>query len=87
MMTTTLGLSVLRAVLTRWTSHYLAYCRLADLHLALQTVVTNDERLPAPQQCVIIGDARAKEKARRMVKTILDGRFWTAISRYAFTLT
>ena len=80
-MTNTNGLAVLRAVLTRWTSHYLAYCRLDDLRLALQTVVQNDVILPDEKKCVIIGDSRAKEKARSMVVIINDPRFWVALGR------
>ncbi|KAG2116714.1 uncharacterized protein F5147DRAFT_649153 [Suillus discolor] len=36
-------LAVLRAVLTRWLSHYLAYCHLLELRTALELLVTKHE--------------------------------------------
>ena len=41
-MTNTCGLSVLRAVLMHWTSHFIAYKQLLALKLAMQTLVVND---------------------------------------------
>lgn len=85
-MTGSQGLSVLRAVLTRWTSHFIAYCRLEELRLALQAVVKNDEQLPPARKCIMIGDARAKAKASTMIAYITDGKFWDAIVRYVYIL-
>ena len=75
------GLSVLRAVLTRWTAHYLAYVRLLTLRQALEAVVTNDRHKPEKEQCVIIGDTKAKAKARSMVGLILDSQLWQALEK------
>ncbi|KAI0073823.1 hypothetical protein K474DRAFT_1700112 [Panus rudis PR-1116 ss-1] len=75
------GLSVLRAVLTRWTTHYLTYRRLLVLKLPLQTLLENDSQLPPEQQCVVIGDCQARLKAESMVKVIKDPQFWAALER------
>ena len=75
------GLSVLRAVVTRWTAHYLAYTRLLVLRRALIALVEYDPRRPAKEQCVIIGDTKAQAKASTMVDLINDSRFWLALER------
>ena len=50
-------LTIIRAVLTRWTAHYLAFKRLLEVHRALRHLVSKDElRLPADSQ-LITGDA------------------------------
>ncbi|KAI0072997.1 hypothetical protein K474DRAFT_1604154 [Panus rudis PR-1116 ss-1] len=76
------GLAVLRAVITRWTTHYLAYARLLVLQLPLQSLVQNDATLAPDQRCVIIGDARAKAKAEEMVEIIQNPQFWQALARF-----
>jgi hypothetical protein len=74
-------LSVIRAVLTRWTAHYLAYCRLLDLRLSLQTLVLKDSIRPANDRQLVTGDKKAKAKAKTMLKIINDTNFWSAIQR------
>ncbi|KAI0070339.1 hypothetical protein K474DRAFT_1580306, partial [Panus rudis PR-1116 ss-1] len=69
------------AVLTRWTTHYLAYRYLLVLKLPLQILLENDSRLPPDQQCVVIGDRQARMKAESMVKVIEDPQFWAALER------
>jgi hypothetical protein len=59
------GLSMIRAVLTRWTAHYMAYRRLLELRSTLTSVVYGDES--RPQSRIIIGNAGAKAKAREMI--------------------
>lgn len=75
------GHSVLRAVLTRWTAHYLAYTRLYNLRLPLEALITSDPTLPEKERCVIFGDEKAQEKARHMVTVVQDPLFWPAIDR------
>ncbi|THU78266.1 hypothetical protein K435DRAFT_824147 [Dendrothele bispora CBS 962.96] len=73
-------LTIIRAVLTRWTAHYLAYRRLLDVWLALKYVVAEDQLLEGNSQ-IITRDAAAKEKAREMIKVIGDEQFWKAVAR------
>ena len=75
-------LAVIRAVITQWTAHYLAYHRLLELHGTLKVVVANDEEKRAEDKIVVTGDAKAKAKARKMVKLISDEPlFWHGIAR------
>ena len=57
--------SVIRAVITRWTAHYLAYDRLIVLHPALTMVAGNDtSHVEAGLGSKIItGNTAAKAKA------------------------
>lgn len=73
--------SVIRAVITRWTAHYLAYTRLINLRPALMVITTNDfarvqSRLNSN---IITGNAAAKKKAERMIAAIVDSRFWDSL--------
>ena len=79
------GRSVIRAALTRWTTHFLAYCRLYDLRLAILSVVTQDRQLPESERVVIFGDSAAKQKAMSMVVLIDNRMFWDAIDRYVIS--
>lgn len=83
MIHSTKPLTVLRAVLTRWTSHYIAYERLSKLRLAITLVIDNDETLPEndPQKCVVVGDRDARLKAAKMVALIHNPQFWRALDR------
>ena len=57
--------SVIRAVITRWTAHYLAYDRLIALQPALDMVVSNDNARIRSQMGskIITGNTAAKQKA------------------------
>ncbi|KIJ08508.1 hypothetical protein PAXINDRAFT_88772 [Paxillus involutus ATCC 200175] len=55
--------AVIRAVLTCWTAHYLAYRRLLQLRQTLFAII-------------ITGDAKAKAKATKMTELIKDTLFW-----------
>ena len=75
-------LAIIRAVITWWTAHYLAYCWLLELHGTLQVVVVNDKEKRAEDKIVVTSDAKAKANARRMVKLILDELlFWHGIAQ------
>lgn len=75
-------LSVIRAVLTRWTAHYMAYKRLCDLRQTLLIVISNDDMQALDiNNTVITGDAKAKSQARKYVCIIKDEDFWCALLR------
>lgn len=74
-------LSIIRAVLTRWTAHYLAYCRLLAVMKTLQSLALQDSMRPSSDKLLVTGDKKAKEKALAMVRIINDPDFWCAIER------
>ena len=74
--------TVIRAVLTRWTMHYQSYRRLCELHTVILMIVELDERQPEQHRRVITGDAKAKAKARSMIRLIKDQSFWHALAVY-----
>ena len=74
--------AVIRAVLTRWTAHYLAYSRLLDLRKMLVIMVDADEGRSENEKCIIAGDARSKKKAEGMVTLIKNDVFWKGLLRY-----
>ncbi|KAI0755920.1 hypothetical protein BC629DRAFT_1296537, partial [Irpex lacteus] len=73
-------LTVIRAVITRWTSHFLAYRRLLDLRYPIMAMLNQDSKLPESQ--IITGNSKAKAKAREMISYLKDDDFWRALSRY-----
>lgn len=77
-------LTILRAVITRWIAHYLAYGRLLDIRPDLLALVANDSTRLESQ--LITGKADAKEKARKMIALIVDkdNEFWPGLARYNF---
>ncbi|KAJ6572632.1 hypothetical protein B0H10DRAFT_1670231, partial [Mycena sp. CBHHK59/15] len=72
-------LSVIRAVLTRWTAHYLAYRRLLELRPALESIIAADAL--RSKSDLIKGDPKAKAKARTMIQVIRNSSFWYALVR------
>ena len=77
-------LTVICAVLTRWTAHYLVFSRLLELELPLHFLVTQDAIAPPGQQSLIsLGSSAAnRRKAREMVAIIKDISFWHSLARY-----
>ncbi|KAH9068192.1 hypothetical protein EDB83DRAFT_2222872, partial [Lactarius deliciosus] len=76
-------LSVIRAVLTRWTAHYLAFRRLLQLHRPL-TVLVNSDAMALPHQRILVSpglSASNKRRAQEMVVIIEDGSFWHSLAR------
>ncbi|GLB43960.1 putative protein of unknown function (DUF 659) [Lyophyllum shimeji] len=73
--------AIIRAALTRWTAHYMAFHRLVELHQTLISVIYADEALPEPDRKIVIGDAKAKAKARSMIAIIKNPTFWHSILR------
>ncbi|KAG1727642.1 ribonuclease H-like domain-containing protein [Suillus paluster] len=70
-------LTVLRAVLTHWMSHYLAYRRLLELRPALELLVTKHEA-----HLISGGDARSRRKTQTAIATIKNATFWHALARW-----
>ena len=60
------ALSVLKAVLTRWTAHYMAYQCLLELHTALVGVIATDEMQADPAKIhLLLGMLRPFPKLRK----------------------
>jgi hypothetical protein len=82
------ALAVIRAVLTRWMAHYLAFKRLLELQHPLRALVTNDAMAP-PDQAILNppgGTAANRRKARKMIAIIENSVFWHALARYEFII-
>lgn len=78
--------TVIRAVLTRWTAHYLAFSRLLELQYPLKALVSRDA-MAAPNDQILIptsGTSASKNKAAQMVNLIENGSFWHALARCVF---
>ncbi|KAI5898768.1 uncharacterized protein SCHCODRAFT_02173469 [Schizophyllum commune H4-8] len=77
-------LTIIRACLTRWTSHYLAFSRLLQLRKVIENVIAKDkydaEQLGG-KSCIIKGKKEAKEKAKKMIALINSGEFWHDVLR------
>ncbi|KAF7320798.1 hypothetical protein HMN09_00166200 [Mycena chlorophos] len=73
-------LAIIRAVLTRWTSHYLAFTRLLEISGPLKLLVSQED-LRGPDNQIITSDSKVKARARAMVRTIKNNTFWAAIQR------
>jgi hypothetical protein len=77
---------LIRAVLTRWTAHYLAFSHLLELQYPLQALVTCDA-MAAPNEQILIpssGTSASKKKAAQMVNLIESGAFWHVLARCGF---
>ncbi|KAH7921717.1 hypothetical protein BV22DRAFT_1018819, partial [Leucogyrophana mollusca] len=75
------AVAVIRAVLTRWTAHYLAYSRLLKLRQALVAVVSAEELRAHDKKKILTGDSRSKKQAIKMMARINDKPFWRGIIR------
>jgi len=77
-------ITVIRAVLTRWTAHYLAFRRLLELRISIQALVLEDTLAPDDQKIIIPQGSSAanRKKAREMMTVIEDGSFWHSLARY-----
>ncbi|KAH6873588.1 hypothetical protein BKA70DRAFT_1034840, partial [Coprinopsis sp. MPI-PUGE-AT-0042] len=68
--------TILRAVISHWTSHYMSYDRLLQMRHIIKLVIDSDSIKPPQEQRVVIGDSAAQERARAMVQIIIDPAFW-----------
>jgi hypothetical protein len=75
------ALTVIRAVLTRWTAHYQAYKCLLKLQGALQMFVSVENARPDSKKLIATGERKAKDHANKMMEVITDSVFWRAIAR------
>lgn len=80
MKATSTAKAVIQVVLTRWTAHYMAYCRLLELQPFLTSLVYTEETLPKQMKQIITENKDVKTKASTMVKIIKDSSFWHAIT-------
>ena len=74
--------SVVRAVITRWTAHYLAYQQLLELRPALQSLVLDGSCHPPNQSVFIKGPTALKNKAKVMIEIINNRNFWGILTSY-----
>ncbi|KAG1752181.1 hypothetical protein EDB19DRAFT_1627844, partial [Suillus lakei] len=70
-------LAIIRAVLTRWLSHYLAYQRLLDVRPSLELLIAKHEA-----EIRSTGDARSRAKTSAAIATIKNPTFWHAMARW-----
>ncbi|EPQ51031.1 hypothetical protein GLOTRDRAFT_49718 [Gloeophyllum trabeum ATCC 11539] len=68
------ALTIIRAVLTRWTAHYLAYRRLLEVKTSL-------ELLAEHPQLYASGDAVSRAKTEKMIPIIKNSLFWHHLAR------
>ncbi|KAG2066161.1 hypothetical protein BDR04DRAFT_1030793, partial [Suillus decipiens] len=69
-------LAIIRAVLTRWLSHYLAYRRLLEVWLTLELLITKHET-----DLRSTGNAQSKAKTSAAITTIKNPTFWHAMAQ------
>lgn len=68
--------AILRAVLTRWLSHYLAYRRLLEVRPALELLITKHE-----SRLLSSGNRTVRKKTETAIATITNATFWHAMAR------
>lgn len=74
-------ITVLRAVITRWTCHFCSYERLVEIQVHLRAIAYQDEAQPNSEKKIITGDAKAKAKASEMCDLIKSSVFWVSLAR------
>ena len=67
------------AVITRWTSHFLAYRRLLRLRPYIMTMILQDEC--QEKSHIITGTSLAKAKATEIISYLKDDQFWNAVKQ------
>ncbi|KAI0633207.1 ribonuclease H-like domain-containing protein [Trametes polyzona] len=73
--------AVLRAVQTRWTSHYHAFKRLLELQPTLGAILAEDRLRGVSTFLVGLRGATQKAKAHEMTSLMQNGTFWHALNR------
>lgn len=75
-------LTILRAMLTRWTSHLQSYERLNIVRPNLISIAYQEEaRTPADNKLIVTGNAKAKAKSQEMLNLIKNDLFWHSLTR------
>ncbi|KAI0310539.1 hypothetical protein OF83DRAFT_1070358 [Amylostereum chailletii] len=75
------ALAVIRAVLTRWTAHYLAYSHLLTLHSTICLVLDTDYARPAHLRLIFTGDSKTMAKTNNAYQLVKNNEFWISIAR------
>ena len=78
-------LSVICAVITRWTAHYLAFRCLLDLKQTLEILVSHKKEAPNGLKIIVAGNATSRKKGSEIIKIIEDSLFWHTILRFVTT--
>lgn len=73
-------LTVIRAVITRWTAHYLAYRRLLELQPTISWVIQDDEARGQESRFIAGTKQAARTKGNEMVKLMKNSVFWESIA-------
>jgi len=73
--------AVLRAVLTRWTSHYLAYERLLLLRPTLKRLVADEQARDDNMKLIVTGKKDARERAEAILELIDTPLFWDRLHK------
>jgi hypothetical protein len=74
-------LTILRAMLTRWTSHLRAYERLNLVRRNLVSIAYQDKAWSPQDKLIVTSDARAKAKSQEMLNLIKNEVFWHSLTR------
>ena len=74
-------ITVLRAIITRWTCHFRAYERLIEIQTHLRAIAYQDETRLNDEKKIITGDTRAKARATEMCNLIKTPVFWVSLAR------
>jgi hypothetical protein len=74
-------ITVLRAVITRWTCHFCSYERLIKIQVHLRAISYQDDARSNSEKKIIQGDAKAKAKASKMCDLIKSSVFWVSLVR------
>ncbi|KAF8157696.1 hypothetical protein BJ912DRAFT_866740, partial [Pholiota molesta] len=74
-------LTVIRAVISRWTAHLRAYERLLLIRPNLIAIVYADEAKPVTDRLIVTGDTRTKAKSTSMCNIIKNNHFWHSLTR------
>ena len=73
-------LTILRAMLTQWTSHLQAYECLNIVWCNLVSIAYQDEAQSPQDKLIVTGDARAKAKSQEMLNLIKNQVFWHSLT-------
>lgn len=74
-------LTILRAMLTRWTSHLQSYERLNIVRPNLISIAYQDEARTPADKLIVTGNAKAKAKSQEMLNLIKNDLFWHSLTR------
>lgn len=78
------SLTIIRAVLTQWIAHYLAYRCLLDLKDCIAAVIMQDrlQQQSGKESQLVTGNADAKVKANEILAILNKADFWHQLTRF-----